>query len=79
MIPPSRVLVESALSEAYPRQDGVPQGSMLSFTLFAVAINGVIDVVSDIHFHRLLENLCTLLTSWKSKILRSMLGFIGEL
>ena len=42
-----RVRVGSILSEACPLQDGVPQGSILSVTLFAVAINGVIGVLPD--------------------------------
>lgn len=42
-----RVRVGSTLSESHPLEDGVPQGSILSVTLFAVAINGVIDVLPD--------------------------------
>ena len=36
-----RVRVGSELSKVYPLENGVPQGSILSVTLFAVAINGV--------------------------------------
>lgn len=42
-----RVQVGSVISEARPLKDGVPQGSILSVTLFAVAINGVISVLPD--------------------------------
>ena len=42
-----RVRVAGALSEARPLQNGVPQGSILSVTLFAVAINSVISVLPD--------------------------------
>ena len=37
-----RVRVSGALSKHFPLEDGVPQGSILSVTLFLVAINGVI-------------------------------------
>ena len=42
-----RVRVGNVVSEAQALDDGVPQGSILSVTLFAVAINGVIDVLPD--------------------------------
>lgn len=42
-----RVRVGSVLSEACALENGVPQGSVLSVTLFAVAINGVIGVLPD--------------------------------
>lgn len=42
-----RVRVGSTLSETCLLEDGVPQGSILSVTLFAVAINGVIGVLPD--------------------------------
>lgn len=42
-----RVRVGSTLSEACILEDGVPQGSILSVTLFAVAINGVVAVLPD--------------------------------
>lgn len=35
------------LSEAYRLEEGVPQRSILSFTLFAVAINSVISILLD--------------------------------
>ena len=41
----SRVRVGSILSEACTLEDGVPQGSILSVTLFAVAINSAISVL----------------------------------
>ena len=44
---PLRVRVGSILSEACALENGVPQGSILSVTLFAVAINSVISVVPD--------------------------------
>ena len=43
----SRVRVGSILSEACTLEDGVPQASILSVTLFAVAINSVISVLPD--------------------------------
>ena len=42
-----RVCVRSILSEACALEDGVPQGSIISVTLFAVAINSVICVLPD--------------------------------
>ena len=42
-----RVRVGSVLSDSRPLEDGVPQGSILSVTLFAVAINGVIRELPD--------------------------------
>lgn len=42
-----RVRVGGQLSEAHALADGVPQGSILSVTLFAVAINGVIGALPD--------------------------------
>ena len=42
-----RVRVGSILSEACALEDGVPQGSILSVTLFTVAINSVISVLPD--------------------------------
>ena len=42
-----RVRVGSVLSETRPLEDGVPQGSILSVTLFAVAINSVISVLPE--------------------------------
>ena len=42
-----RVWVGGVLSKDFPLEYGVPQGSILSVTLFAVAINGVISVFPD--------------------------------
>jgi len=42
-----RVRVGSILSKVCPLEDGVPQGSILSVTLFAVAVNGVVGVLPD--------------------------------
>ena len=42
-----KVRVENVLSSAYKQEEGVPQGSVLSVTLFAVAINGILDEVSN--------------------------------
>lgn len=42
-----RVRVGGVLSEAQLLEEGVPQGSILSVTLFAVAINSVISVLPD--------------------------------
>ena len=42
-----RVRVGGVLSGACSLEDGVPQGSILSVTLFAVAINGVIGVLPE--------------------------------
>ena len=42
-----RVRMGSILSEACALKDGVPQGSILSVTLLAVAINSVISVLPD--------------------------------
>ena len=36
----------SALSSSYCQEEGVPQGSVVSVTCFAVAINGILDMVS---------------------------------
>ena len=40
-----KVRVGSVLSSAFIQEEGVPQGSVLSVTLFAVAINGILDGV----------------------------------
>ena len=40
-----KVKIGSALSEAKDVEQGVPQGSVLSCTLFAIAIDGVLDVI----------------------------------
>ena len=54
-----RVSVGSVLSDACPLQDGVPQGSILSVLLFAVAINGVIGVLPDgVHSSLYVDDLC---------------------
>ena len=42
-----RVRVGNEISTARPLEDGVPQGSILSVTLFAIAINSVIAVLPD--------------------------------
>ena len=42
-----RVRVGNTLSEIRALEDGVPQGSILSVTLFAISINGVIGVLPD--------------------------------
>jgi len=42
-----QVRVGNVLSEICPVEDGVPQGSILSVTLFAVAINGVVGVLPE--------------------------------
>jgi hypothetical protein len=39
------VCLSSVLSVHYPQETGVPQGLILSVTLFAIAINGVEEVV----------------------------------
>ena len=54
-----RVRVGNVLSEAYPLDDGVPQGSILSVTLFAVAINDVIGVLpAGVHSSLYVDDLC---------------------
>lgn len=54
-----RVRVGGVLSDATPLEDGVPQGSILSVTLFAVAINGVIGVLPDgVHSSLYVDDLC---------------------
>ena len=40
-----KVRVGSEVSSAYRQEEGVPQGSVLSVTLFSVSINGIIDTV----------------------------------
>jgi potassium voltage-gated channel Eag-related subfamily H protein 8 len=37
------VHLSNAISTLYPQENGVPQGSVLSVTLFAVAINGMVN------------------------------------
>jgi hypothetical protein len=41
----SCVFLSSVLSVCYPEENMVPQGSILSATLFAVAINGTVNAV----------------------------------
>ena len=40
-----KVRVGSCISSAYPQEEGLPQGSVLSPTLFNVAINGLLGQV----------------------------------
>ena len=42
-----RVRIGSTLSRKHPLENGVPQGSILSVTLFAIAINGIASVVRE--------------------------------
>ena len=42
-----RVRVGDVLSKGFPLEDDVPEGSILSVTLFAVAINGGIAVLPE--------------------------------
>ena len=41
-----KVRVGTTMSSSYCQEEGVPQGSVLSVTCFAVAINGILDVLS---------------------------------
>lgn len=54
-----QVRVGSVLSDMCPLEDGVPQGSVLSVTLFAVAINDVIGVLPPgVHSSLYVDDLC---------------------
>ena len=41
-----KVKVNKSISNPFPQQQGVPQGSVMSVTLFGVAINGITDGIS---------------------------------
>ena len=42
-----KVKINKSISNAFPQQQGVPQGSVMSVTLFGVAINSIIDGISS--------------------------------
>ena len=48
-----QVKIGSTLSDAKTQEEGVPQGSVLSVTLFALAINGISKVIPDDVMHTL--------------------------